>query len=64
MTWANGSAVAPMGSLTLTDERGKTFPLSWSTSVIDNIKDPVARAVATELNQGGAATGTVTVTIS
>lgn len=64
MTWAAGIAGSPTGGFTLTDDKGNVTPYTFGKNV-DNIPNPVVRAVADELvNQGGSATGTVTVTIA
>ncbi len=65
MTWAGGLDSAENIGFVITDERGKAYPWSVAAKSIDNIPDPVARAVAEELhNQAGSATGTVTVSIA
>ena len=65
MTWAGGLATQTTGGFTITDDRGVVRPWNYDVKQINNIPDPTARAVADELsNQAGAATGTVTVTIS
>ena len=65
MTWASGQNSGTSGGFVLTDERGVVRPFSYGAQNIGNIQNPAARAVADELlNQAGAATGTVTVTIA
>ena len=65
MTWAGGLDSNVNIGFTLTDDRGRITPWIVPADSIGNCPDPAARAVADELhNQAGAATGTVTVTIS
>lgn len=65
MTWAGGIAGNPSSGFVLTDDFGNVTPVSYSLQTLDDIKNPVHRAVADELSrQAGSATGTVTVTIS
>ncbi len=65
MTWADGLDSNVNIGFVLTDDRGRITPWIVPTDSIGNCPDHAARAVADELhNQGGAATGTVTVTIS
>jgi len=65
MTWAAGILSAPNIGFSLTDDQGDVTAVVVPTSKIDEVIDPVHRAVADELGrQGGSATGTVTVTIS
>ncbi len=65
MTWAGGLASNVSGGFVLTDDLGNARPWSFASTEINNIPDPVARAVAEELqNQAGSSTGTVTVTIA
>ena len=65
MTWAGGLDSNVNIGFTLTDDLGKITPWIVPVHSIPNCPDHAARAVADELhNQSGAATGTVTVTIS
>ena len=65
MTWANGHASDLTGHFILTDDLNRETPVYYDANSITNIKDPVARAVADELqNQAGSATGTVIVSIA
>ncbi len=65
MTWAGGLDSNVNIGFVLTDDRGRITPWVVPADSIGNCPDHAARAVADELhNQGGAATGTVTVAIS
>ena len=65
MTWAGGLDSNVNIGFVLTDDRGRETPWTVPADSINNCPDHAARAVADELhNQGGAATGTVTVAIA
>lgn len=65
MTWKGGQDSNVNIGFELTDDRGHVTPWIIPAQSIDNCPDHAARAVAEELhNQGGAATGTVTVSIA
>lgn len=64
MTWVGGQDSDVNIGFVLTDDRARVTPWVVPVHSINNVPDPVARAVAEEIhNQGGAATGTVTVSI-
>ena len=65
MTWANGRASrrGGGGSFVLTD-KGIEHQFHYVSAQINDIQNPVFRAVAEEVSQSGALTGTVTVSIS
>ena len=65
MTWAAGQDSDVNIGFVLTDDRGRITPWVVPAHSIENCPDHAARAVADELHrQAGAATGTVTVSIS
>lgn len=65
MTWAAGQNSQTSGGFILTDDKSVTHQVTYDSGTVNNILNPVHRAVADELaNQSGSATGTVTVTIA
>ena len=65
MTWIAGTHNTTGGGFTLTDDKGVVHQHALGNSTIDNISNPVFRAIADELhNQAGSATGTVVVSIA
>ena len=65
MTWANGmDSRQGGGSFVLTDEKGADHQFHYVSHQIRDIQNPVLRAVAAEISQSGAPTGTVTVSIA
>ena len=65
MTWAGGQDSDVNIGFELTDDRERITPWVVPADSIGNCPDHVARAVADELhNQGGASSGTVTVSIA
>ena len=63
-TWAAGFTTSTNGRFVLTCPDGSTQDVTYAVSRIDEIANPIHRVVAKELSrQGGAATGTVNVSI-
>ena len=65
MTWSGGTDSQVSGGFVLLDDLSVSHVHNYDVHTINNIKNPVMRAIADELhNQAGSATGTVTVTIA
>jgi hypothetical protein len=65
MTWAGGISSNDSCGFVLTTDDSVEEVVSYPRSAIQDIKNPVHRAVAKELSeQAGSATGTVTVSIA